>query len=133
MFAWSDGEKLADALGVSEVTINNWKKRHEVFCLALKKGKDSADAEIAEALFHRAKGYCHPDEEIKVIDGEIARVPTIKHYPPDTGAAMAWLKNRQPRQWRDKHELEISAGPDLAERARRARERVAIQNVNDNL
>jgi hypothetical protein len=25
-----------------------------------------------------------------------------EHYPPDTGAASLWLRNRQPEKWRDK-------------------------------
>jgi len=28
-----------------------------------------------------------------------------KHYPPETGAAFLWLKNRQPKKWKDKIEL----------------------------
>lgn len=28
-----------------------------------------------------------------------------KHYPPDTVAAFIWLKNRQPKLWKDKIEL----------------------------
>ena len=38
-------------------------------------------------------------------------VPTTKHYPPDTTAAIFWLKNRQKSKWRDKQDHEIS-GPD---------------------
>ncbi len=26
----------------------------------------------------------------------------IKHYPPDPAAAIFWLKNRQPKRWRDR-------------------------------
>lgn len=122
--------QLADALGVCETTIGTWKKRLEEFADALKRGKFIADAKVAEALYHRAIGYQHPDEEIKVVDGQVVRVPTTKHYPPDTGAAMAWLKNRQPKQWRDKHELEITSRPDIAERAQRGRERA---NAKDNV
>jgi len=35
-------------------------------------------------------------------------VPTVKHYPPDTTAAIFWLKNRQPAKWREKQEVETT-------------------------
>jgi hypothetical protein len=28
-----------------------------------------------------------------------------KHYPPDTTAAIFWLKNRRPSEWRDKVDM----------------------------
>lgn len=30
-----------------------------------------------------------------------------RYYPPDTTAQIFWLKNRKPRQWRDKREQDI--------------------------
>lgn len=33
-----------------------------------------------------------------------------KDVPPDTTAAIFWLKNRKPDEWRDKHETELSGG-----------------------
>ncbi|GEO58693.1 hypothetical protein [Companilactobacillus bobalius] len=33
-----------------------------------------------------------------------------KEIPPDTTAAIFWLKNRKPDEWRDKHETELSGG-----------------------
>lgn len=98
--------ELADAFEVSEQTINNWKKAHIEFSLALKKGKTLADAEVASKLFHRATGYSHDDLDIRVVNGEIIQTPIIKHYPPDTTAAIFWLKNRQRNKWRDKPEGE---------------------------
>lgn len=39
----------------------------------------------------------------------------IEHYPPDTTAAIFWLKNRQPAKWRDKKEVEnlVKLGDEL--------------------
>lgn len=100
----ADDVQLGELFGVSERTINTWKHKHPDFLQSLKKGKTMADAEIAHALYHRAKGYSHPDVEIKVVGGEVKMIDVIKHYPPDTGAAMAWLKNRRPGNWRDRPE-----------------------------
>jgi hypothetical protein len=103
--------KMADFFGVSEQTINAWKLAHPNFLESITRGKDGADAEIAAALFHRAKGYSHPEVDIKVVAAEIVQTPLTKHYPPDTQAASLWLRNRQPKLWRDKQDMELT-GPD---------------------
>lgn len=100
----ADDAKLAFLFDVAESTINNWKNTHPEFLESIKKGKEIADAEVAESLFHRAKGYSHKEDKIFNNQGAPLVVPTIKHYPPDTVAAIFWLKNRQKENWRDKPE-----------------------------
>jgi hypothetical protein len=110
--------KLADFFGVSESTLNLWKQEHAQFSESMAEGKDQADAEIAKALFHRAKGYSHPEVDIRVVASEIVQTKLVKHYPPDTAAASLWLRNRQPKLWRDKQELEhtgADGGPLVVE------------------
>ncbi|MCW3117970.1 MAG: hypothetical protein JWM28_2052 [Chitinophagaceae bacterium] len=99
--------ELASFFEVGERTINDWKKKHVEFLQALKRGKDYADAIVAEKLFQRATGYTHPDIDIRVIRGKVRKIDLIKHYPPDTVAAIFWLKNRKKEKWRDRHEFEI--------------------------
>ena len=99
---------MADFFGVDEATINRWKNNHPEFCESIKRGKKKADAEVAEKLFHRAKGYEHEDLYIAQYQGEPITVPITKHYPPDTAAAIFWLKNRQKNKWRDKQDVEIA-------------------------
>lgn len=96
---------MADFFEVSEKTINNWKNNYPGFLHSIKEGKDQADANIASRLYSRAMGYEHPEDKIFLFKGKPVIVPTIKHYPPETVAAIFWLKNRQPKQWRDKVEL----------------------------
>lgn len=107
--------QFAEAFGVSETTINTWKKKHQEFSEALKKGKNIADAQVAQSLFKRANGYSHPDVDIKVINDKIVTTKLTKHYPPDTTAGIFWLKNRQKNYWRDKQEygLTDNDGKDL--------------------
>lgn len=102
---------LARMFEVEESTINNWKRDHPEFLESIKAGKLEADANVADRLYQRAMGFEHDSEEIKVMsDGpglsRIERVPTRKIYPPDTTAAIFWLKNRRNKEWRDKQELE---------------------------
>lgn len=96
-------EQLADFFEVCEDTIYEWKGVYPKFSEALKKGKIQADAEVAEALYHRAKGYEHSEDKIFCADGVVTRVEITKHYPPDTAAAFIWLKNRA--GWKDKQQV----------------------------
>lgn len=105
--------QVADSFGVSETTLNNWKRKFPAFLTALKKGKDDADDQVIASLFHRATGYSHPDVHVSNYQGEITVTPLVKHYPPDTTAAIFWLKNRKPRDWRDKTEVTGADGTPL--------------------
>ena|ERR1051326_7832375 len=98
---------LAEFFDVDEATINRWKNDHPRFCVSIKKGKVHADAIVAEKLFKRATGYSHPDVDIKVLKGKIRKTTLIKHYPPDTIAAIFWLKNRDKENWREKQFIDI--------------------------
>ncbi|EPB0881194.1 terminase [Yersinia enterocolitica] len=115
--------ELAEFFEVSEQTINAWKKAQPDFLESIKKGKAFADSEVASKLFHRATGYEHPEDDIRAVEGSIVITPTIKRYPPDTAAAIFWLKNRQRDKWRDKQEVEHSGDIGLIERIQEARKR----------
>ncbi len=106
--------QLAEFLEISEKTIYNWKNKHPEFLQALKDGKEIADANVAQSLYQRAIGYEHPEDKIFNHGGKPLIVPTTKHYPPDTGACMSWLKNRQGDKWRDKQDIELG-GESLAD------------------
>jgi len=103
-------QELADFFEVDVSTINNWKIDFPQFFESIKKGKILADSNVAERLYQRALGFEHDSEEIKVTDGQVVRVPIRKIYPPDPTAAIFWLKNRRPKEWRDKQEIEQSGG-----------------------
>lgn len=106
-------KELSEFFEVEESTINNWKIAHPEFMESIKKGKTLADANVADRLYQRAMGFEHDSEELKVIDGEIIHEPIKKIYPPDTVAAIFWLKNRQRDKWRDKTETEHSGKIDI--------------------
>lgn len=91
---------LSELFSVSVSTLNLWKIEHPEFSESLKIGKEPADERVKRSLFHRAVGYSHPEDDIRVVNGEIVITPTIKHYPPDTTACIFWLKNRLPEEFR---------------------------------
>ena len=107
----STDAEMADFFGTSEQTLNAWKIAHPEFLESIRSGKEIADADVAEKLLHRATGYSHKEDDIRVVNGVIVITPTIKHYPPDTPAAIHWLNNRQRTKWRSKIDNEVS-GPN---------------------
>jgi DNA-binding XRE family transcriptional regulator len=111
-FGHTDKE-IAEVLGVTEQTINNWKNDFPEFFESLKKAKDIADAKVVRSLFERATGYTHPDEHISNYQGSITITPIKKHYAPDPTSMIFWLKNRQPNEWREKKEVEHSGELDI--------------------
>lgn len=107
----STDKDLADFFEVCESTLNSWKHEHPDFLESIKKGKAQADAEVADRLYQRALGYQHPEVDIRVVNQQIVETPITKIYAPDPTAAIFWLKNRQPKQWRDKVQTELT-GPE---------------------
>lgn len=99
-------EEIAKAFGVSRRSITTWKQEHPKFLEALNEGRAVADSKVELSLFERATGYKHPEDKIFMHEGEPVVVPTVKHYPPDTAAMIFFLKNRKPKEWRDKQEIE---------------------------
>lgn len=99
---------LAKFFEVHSDTIAEWKVVHLEFSESIKKGKDQADANVADRLYQRAMGYEHDEVDIKVVSGEIVQTPIRKIYAPDPTAAIFWLKNRQRANWRDKQDVEHS-------------------------
>lgn len=80
-------KQFSAVLGVSESTFNLWKK-DEDFSESLKFHKDDADIHVKQSLYAQA----------------LAGNPT---------ACIFWLKNRQPAEWRDRHELTGADGGPL--------------------
>lgn len=102
--------EMADFFSVSEQTLNAWKKAHPSFLESITRGKAAADGNVAEKLYQRALGYSHAAVKIFMPAGAEGPVYAdyTEHYPPDTQAASLWLRNRQPKKWRDKQEVEHS-------------------------
>jgi len=105
--------ELAEFFEVDESTINNWKIAYPEFLESVKRGKAIADGEITESLYKSAMGYEHPDTDIRVCNNEIIETPIMKYYPPNATSLIFWLKNRQPKKWRDKQEVAHEGGMDI--------------------
>lgn len=111
--------ELATFFDVSESTLNNWKAAHPAFLESLKEGKLEADAMVAERLFRLATGYDYSEQVAVGAKGIVVTVQ--RHQPPHPTAAIFWLKNRRPTQWRDKHEVEVEATVNVKDAREAAR------------
>jgi hypothetical protein len=100
--------EIADFFEVDVRTLYRWKGEHDKFCQALKVAKDIADERVERSLFARANGYEHDEVDIRVVDHTIIQTPIRKFYPPDTTAAIFWLKNRKPEKWREMKAIELT-------------------------
>lgn len=102
--------EIADFFEVCKATINNWKQAHPEFLASLKTGKAAADERVERSLYHKAIGYTF--DAVKIFMPANAPAPVYadyrEHVPPDTTAAIFWLKNRRPDAWRDKTEHETT-------------------------
>lgn len=106
--------EVAEMLGISERTLNNWKHTRPELVEALRVGKDAADQRVESSLYHRAVGYTFDSEKVFQFQGQIVRTATKEHIPPDTTAAIFWLKNRKPGEWRDVRTIEGTVNHQLA-------------------
>jgi len=120
---WDDSQ-VSKFFGVTETTLNNYKKKYPKFFTSLKDWKKEADLKVEKSLYQRAIGYKYDEVVyekskigglgIKLKDNEIDGIKhcesnktkvTVKEVVPDVTAQIFWLKNRQPEQWRDVQEV----------------------------
>lgn len=110
---------LADFFNVTEQTINNWKKEYEEFFESINAGKEIADMDVAFSLHQgtkdrivtEKKGFkvkkVYYDENGKRVEEErIEMIDEERVIPSDFRNVQFWLKNRKPKQWRDKQEID---------------------------
>ncbi len=100
--------EIAEVIGVCLKTIANWKGKHPELLHAVREARQVADDLVEASLYQRAVGYTHPEEKVFQYEGGVVTHDTKKHYPPDTAAAMFWLRNRQPGRWKEKVEGDVT-------------------------
>lgn len=110
---WIDAE-VAEFFGVNETTLWRWATKYPEFASCRKMGKKETDDRVVNALLKRALGYQYRAEKVAFDkDGNTLRAEVIEHVPPDHKAAMNWLKNRLPNEWKDRRELTGADGAPL--------------------
>ena len=98
---------MAEKLGVTEQTFNNWKQKYPDFFASIKRGKEEPDEKVERALFEMSTGYSYETEKALVVsDGKdagahVEKVTVRETIPPNPTSMIFWLKNRRPDRWRD--------------------------------
>ena len=113
--------EIADLLEVHISTLYRWKNDFPEFCDVLKSGKELADERVVRSLYQRATGYRQKAVKIFMPAGKDDPVYAeyVEAVPADTTAAIFWLKNRKPEEWRDKVVQEHTGDLSLFDRLER--------------
>ncbi len=131
--AWArDGltdEDIAHNIGISRSTLKEWKKKIPAISATLNTNKAIADIRVENALYKKAIGCTVKEKVISKIknpDGTVTETERTveRELPPDTTAGIFWLKNRKPKDWRDKQEVELSGNVGMPDSLKKPRERV---------
>ena len=104
-------QQIADNMHINVATLRVWRSTYPTIDAALKESADIADRHVENALYKRALGYTYDEvtQELHINKetGEEQFVETrrvTKQVLPDVTAQIFWLKNRKPKDWRDKRE-----------------------------
>ena len=102
-------KQIAENIGVAYSTFRDWIKRFPALSAPLKRGKEVIDRQVENALLKRALGYEYVETTKELTDlGLTVTKQVTKQVAPDTTAQIFWLKNRKPKEWRDKKETEVT-------------------------
>ena len=93
--------EIADILGIGLATLYRWKLDYPAFSRVFKLGKARADDRVERSLYSRAVGYSYLAEKPAMTRHGQKTMRYRAHIPPDTTAAVWYLKNRRPDRWRD--------------------------------
>lgn len=105
-------KQIAEIIGISTVTLYDWKNKYPEFSNALKNGKEIIDRQVESMLLQKALGHATSEEILYSYDeyGNATEERRIVKKPvADTAAITLWLKNRMSDKWTDRvdHTLQI--------------------------
>lgn len=101
--------EIASFFGIDRTQLWRWKDHDGDFRAALELGAEQANERVKASLYHRATGYTYQSEKVFQYEGRIIRAPILEHVPPDTTAAIFWLKNRAKGDWQDVSKIDMHA------------------------
>lgn len=117
--------EICQKVGISERSFYNYQKEFAEFADAIKKAKDKFDelciVEAKKSLVKLVAGYTVDETKTIYVDGKEGRpkikeqTVTKKHYQPSLGAAIFVLTNKDPENWKNRQNNEITGkdGKDL--------------------
>ena len=114
-------EQICHNIGISRSTFHRWRKLCPAISEHLKKGREVVDILVENALLKSALGYTYDEVKTETFsDGSQKVTHTIKEVLPNSTAQIFWLKNRKPKEWRDRRETAVQVQEqDVQETAKR--------------
>ena len=105
--------EACEEMGISTSTYWLWSTEHERFSIARNEAKEKADGAVEASLYRLATGYIHDVEKPMIVgdgmgEGHVEIVKYTERLAPNTTAMIFWLKNRKPKEWRDKQEIGVT-------------------------
>lgn len=97
---------ICNNLDVGKDAWISYKKEFPELQEALKRNKEEADFIIENELYEKAKGRTVLLNKVKVLnDGTLIPYQEESFIAGDVTAQIFWLKNRNPKDWRDKQDI----------------------------
>jgi len=122
-------QELAEFFMVTVRTIYRWRTQHRDFAEAVIGGKAHADKRVVRSLYSRAVGCSF--EAVRIFKHAGDDDPVYAAYrhalPPNAGAALQWLRFRQPGKWLIREVKDEQ--PNAVEMIERALARIAAQEL----
>jgi hypothetical protein len=95
-----DERQIAERLGISVSTFENYKRKYAELRDALKKGRQHLVSELKASLKKKAKGFYYEETKTSIREEGGKRISVVEKYKkyaqPDTGAIHLLLKNYDP-------------------------------------
>lgn len=103
-------EQIAEIIDIPARTLFRWFSSKDDFRHIVKEARQFADEMVEASLFKRALGF--EAKEIKAFQTRegVETAEETKYYPPDPTSMIFWLKNRKPKEWRDRTEVDHTLG-----------------------
>jgi hypothetical protein len=101
-------EEVAKSFKVALSTLYKWKAEKPEFSEAIKAAREVVTDKVEAALFKRATGFHVESVHFTAFQGAVIQTKFKEYYPPDTGAALGWLKANRPDRFREVSRVEHS-------------------------
>lgn len=117
--------EICKEVGIAESTYHDWKSKKTEFSEAIKKAQDIFDerctVEAKKSLMKLVAGYSVDETKTVYVDSKEGRprikeqTVTKKHIQPNLGAAIFILTNKDPENWKNRQNNEVTGkdGKDL--------------------
>lgn len=105
---WTN-EKMAETLGVDPQNLTAWIQNSDSIRARVTDSRREVVSAIEHSLIRLALGYRTQETKVfyNAVSGEIVEHAITKQHLPDSKAAIFLLKNLDPENWKERHEVDV--------------------------